>query len=146
MFWCAKLKVGKTEFKFDPTELKSVQWYNVDEFLESKRVTDLKPQRVAILRQMVTDFPGVKWVDDVAEKRFLRCNPASNKKKNPHDRDARSLVKLLRHDLDSQKIRYDPAGYVTVQDVIKSMKKLTFVTIQEIVEYTTTSTTNKGST
>jgi RNA:NAD 2'-phosphotransferase (TPT1/KptA family)/8-oxo-dGTP pyrophosphatase MutT (NUDIX family) len=134
LYWCSRLKNTKTNFKYDQNELKSVKWYDIDQVLDpssdiSKR---LKPQRLEILKQILEDLPTVAWEDDIKEKRFLRSN---EKKKNPHDRDARAIVKLLRHDLDSQKIRYDPAGYVLVQDIIKKFKHLTLVKIQELVEY-----------
>ncbi len=138
IYWLTKLKVPKQEFKFDPDELKSVEWYEIDTLLKSKTTT-LKPQRLEILQQMVSDMNQVIWLDDVSEKRFFRHNPQNTeRKKNPHDKEARSLVKLLRHNLDSQKIRYDGAGYVSVSDVVKNMKKLNLKTIQEIVLYDNT--------
>jgi 2'-phosphotransferase len=131
LYWCCKLKQSKTEFKFYPNELKSVEWYNIDEILKNQD-SRLKPQRLDILRQMMIDLPNVTWVDDIKEKRILRNY---EKKKNPHDKEAREIVELLRHDLDSQKIRYDPAGYASVQDIIKKIKRLNLVKMQELVEY-----------
>jgi len=101
LYWVAKLKHPKNEFKFDPSELESVDWHTFD------NVAGLKPQRLAILKAMVGDLPSIVWVDDVSQKRFLRCNPENtkNKPKNKYNKESRALVKLLRHDLDSQKFR-----------------------------------------
>ncbi len=133
IYWLAKLKNPKSEFKFDPDELQSVQWYEITQLLTKNK---LKIQRVDILKQIITDLPKVVWEDDINQKRFLRCNPPNpKKKKNPHDAESRSLVKLLRHDLDSKKIVYDGAGYVSIEDIIKQIKTLTLSKIQEIVEY-----------
>ncbi len=138
LYWCAKMKNVKenSEFKFDPNELKSVKWYDIDELIKTNDKR-LKQQRLDILKQIMIDIPNITWLDDIKEKRFLRCNPPKELKtqKNPHDKEARAIVKLLRHDLDSQKIRYDPAGYVAIQDVIKKMKNLNLLKIQELVEY-----------
>jgi 8-oxo-dGTP pyrophosphatase MutT (NUDIX family) len=82
LYWCCKLKQPKNEFKFDSNELKSVEWYDIDELLKNKD-SRLKPQRLDILKQMMIDLPNVTWVDDITEKRVLKCNP--EKKKNPVD-------------------------------------------------------------
>lgn len=134
LYWCCKLKNQKTEFKFNQEELKTVKWYEIKELVKSN-TTNLKPQRMEILKQILIDFPFI-WSDEIAQKRFLRHNnPQVIKQKNPHDKEARAIVKLLRHDLDSQKIKYDPSGYIKIQDLIKKMNNLNLDKIQAIVAY-----------
>ncbi len=131
LYWLAKLKEPKNDFKFDPFELESVDWYSFD------NIKGLKHQRLEILKEMIIDLENVNWVDDISQKRFLFCNPEKkiDKPKNIHNKESRALVKLLRHDLDSQKIIYDSAGYVKLPNIIKCMKNLNLTVIQSIVEY-----------
>ncbi len=157
-YYVGKVQNIRQNFTFDPSELLSVEWFNVKDFLSNPKLTkQLKQERLRILKEIIEQWNMLTWKksdtlsDDHKEMIPKKKSDTSDKemipkKKFGYDSESRLLVKLLRHHLDL--FNHDSEGYVSINDLItfqgktqeqqkwtKILQNLNEVKILQIIDY-----------